>query len=144
MITIDVNVLVYAFDADAPEHERYRAWLAGALSGDEPVGILDQVLAAFVRVATHPRILVRPAPLEAALAFATAVRSAPAVLPAGPDERYWSVFDRLCRAAGAKGNLVADAALAASAIVAGAELVTTDRDFPRFPGLRWRHPLPSS
>lgn len=141
MITVDVNVLVYAFDADAPDHDRYRAWLTDALSGDEPVAILDQVLAAFVRVVTHPRILVRPATLDAALGFAVAVRHAPAAIPAGTDDRYWAVFERLCRASGAKGNLVADAALAASAIVSGADLVTTDRDFARFPGLRWRHPL---
>jgi predicted nucleic acid-binding protein len=58
-----------------------------------------------------------------------------------PGVRHWEIFDRLCRAAGAKGSLVADAYLAALAIESGSEWITTDRDFSRFPGLRWRHPL---
>lgn len=51
------------------------------------------------------------------------------------------IFTDLCRRAGAKGNLVPDAFLAALAIESGSEWVTTDRDYARFPGLRWRHPL---
>ncbi len=42
---------------------------------------------------------------------------------------------------GAKGNLVLDAYHAAMAIETGSEWITTDRDYSRFPGLRWRHPL---
>jgi hypothetical protein len=48
---------------------------------------------------------------------------------------------RLCRAAGVKGNLVRDAYLAALPIESGSEWITTDRDYSRFAGLRWRHPL---
>jgi len=58
-----------------------------------------------------------------------------------PGERHWDIFGRLCREGGATGNLVPDAWLAALAIEWGCEFVTTDRDFARFPGLRWRHPL---
>lgn len=141
MITVEVNVLVYAFDAEAIDHARYRSWLEEVLAGDETVALTDTVLSSFIRVVTHPRILVRPAPLEDALGFATAIRLAPAVIPVATTDRRWTTFERLCRAAGARGNLVADAFIAASAIDLGAELITTDRDFSRFPGLRWRHPL---
>ena len=61
-----------------------------------------------------------------------------------PGARHWAIFERLCKHAGAKGNLVADAYLAALAIERGCEWVTTDRDFSRFEGLKWRHPLPSA
>ncbi|HEX5138283.1 MAG TPA: PIN domain-containing protein [Planctomycetota bacterium] len=47
---------------------------------------------------------------------------------------------RLCRAAGARGNLVPDAYFAALAIESGCEWVTTDRDYSRFLGFRWCHP----
>ncbi len=105
------------------------------------MGVSELVLSGFVRVVTHPRVFDPPDPVEAALDFAAAVRGQPAAVLVTPGERHWAVFDQLCRAAGARGNLVPDAWLAALAIESGAEFITTDRDFSRFPGLRWRHPL---
>jgi predicted nucleic acid-binding protein len=61
-----------------------------------------------------------------------------------PGPRHWGIFANLCAAVGAKGNLVPDAYLAALALESGSEWVTTDHDFSRFPGLRWRHPLAAS
>lgn len=81
-----------------------------------------------------------PAPLESALAFASAVRDRPNAVPVSPGPRHWPIFLDLCREVGASGNLVPDAWLAALAIEQGCEFVTTDRDFARFPGLRTRHP----
>lgn len=62
-------------------------------------------------------------------------------MPINPGPRHWGIFERLCEATRAKGNLIADAYLAALAIESGSEWVTTDRDYSRFPGLKWRHPL---
>jgi predicted nucleic acid-binding protein len=80
-------------------------------------------------------------PLEAALEFADQVRSASRCCVIVPGPRQWAIFERLCREAGARGNLVPDAFLASMAIESGSEWITTDRGFGRFPGLRWRHPL---
>lgn len=99
------------------------------------------MLSGFIRVATHPRVFDPPAPLGRALEFTDALRAAPGVVIVTPGERHWEIFERLCTGSGARGNLVADAYLAALAIEAGCEWITTDRDFARFPGLRWRHPL---
>ncbi len=137
----DVNVLLYAFLQGTPEHASYRAWLLGLVNGEAPFALADQVLTGFVRIATHPRVFDPPADLEEALSFVRALRGAPNAVPVVPGPRYWEPFERLCRDGAARGNLVADAALAALAIESGSELVTTDRDFARFPGLRWRHPL---
>jgi len=49
--------------------------------------------------------------------------------------------DSLARKSRSTGNLVQDAWLAALAIESGCEWVTTDRDYARFPGLRWREPF---
>lgn len=141
MILTDVNVLVYAFHEGGPEHSRYKAWLDAAVASDEPIGCSDFVLAGFVRVVTHPRVFVTPAPVNAALAFSNALRSQPNAVPIQPGPRHWAIFERLCVAVNARGNLVSDAYLAALAIESGCEWITTDRDFSRFPGLRWRHPL---
>lgn len=137
----DVNVLLYAFRDAAPDHASYRSWLESAISAEEPLGVSDLVLSSFVRIATHPRVFDPPATVDEALAFAGAVRSAPNAVAIAPGSRHWSLFEQLCRSGGARGNLVADAYLAALAVESGSELVTTDRDFARFPGVRWRHPL---
>jgi hypothetical protein len=141
MILPDVNVLVYAFSTRSPEHERYRSWLDDELSGEAPIGISDIVLSGLVRIATHPRIFRPPASMEDALAFADSLRAAPNAVRITPGDRHWDTFARLCRDGSARGNLVSDAFIAALAIDSGSELITTDRDFARFPGLRWRHPL---
>ncbi len=141
MILPDVNVLVYAFRSDTVEHGETRTWLEGALDGDEPVGIASLVLSGFLRVVTHPRIFTPPDTIESALSFADAMHSQPIAVPVDPGPRHWSIFSRLCREGDATGNLVPDAYIAALAIESGAELITTDRDYARFPGLRWRHPF---
>lgn len=144
MILVDVNVLVYAFHEGSPDHARFREWLRDALLSYEPVGVSDLVLSGFVRVATHPHVFAPPAPVDAALAFASALRSNPNVVAIEPGPLHWGIFDRLCRRANARGNLVPDAYFAALAIESGSEWITTDQDFSRFPGLRWRHPLASA
>ena len=141
MRLIDVNVLVYAHREDAPGHKDYLNWLRSVVAGDEAYGMSDLVLSGFVRVVTHPRVFSPPSPLDAALAFAEQVRGQPNCVPIAPGPRHWEIFTKLCLSAGVKGNLVPDAYLAALAIESGSEWITTDRDFSRFPGLRWRHPL---
>lgn len=141
MNLLDVNVLVYAHRRDAPRHAECRRWVDGLLRGDEPFGVNDHVLSGVLRVVTHPRVFDPPSPLEKALAFIGEVRNHPSCVPVLPGPRHWEIFLDLCRKAGARGNLVPDAYFAALAIESGCEWVTTDRDYSRFPGLRWRHPL---
>lgn len=141
MILPDVNVLVYAFRKDAADHAAYRRWLQDVLDGDAAFGLSDLVLSGFLRVVTHPRVFAKPSGLARALDFTQLLASAPNRVRLEPGPRHWEIFVSLCREASARGNLVPDAFLAALAIEAGAEWITTDRDYARFPGLRWRHPL---
>lgn len=141
MLLPDVNVLVYAHRNDVPDHNRYRLWLESVLEGDAAYALSAIVLSGFLRIVTHPGVFAEPTPLETALRFVAEVRERPNCVLVAPGERHWDIFQRLCREASVKGNLVPDAFLAALAIEAGLEWVTTDRDFARFPGLRWRHPL---
>ena len=119
----------------------HRAWLDRLVRSDEAYAVSDQILSGFLRIATHPRIFHPPAPIEAVLGFANAFRTQPNAVTITPGMRHWDIFQRLCREVGAKGNLVPDAWFAALAIESGCEFVTTDRDFARFAGLRWSHPL---
>jgi toxin-antitoxin system PIN domain toxin len=141
MILTDVNVLVYAHRADAPGHAAYRAWLESVVNSSQAYGSSDLVLSGFLRVVTHPRVFNPPSDLAAGLAFAQALRQRPNAVPIAPGPRHWDIFSNLCRTAGVKGNLIPDAYLAALAIESGSEWISTDRDYSRFPGLKWRHPL---
>jgi uncharacterized protein len=141
VILADVNVLVYAHREDAVDHARYRAWLEGVLNGPNAFALSDLVLSGFLRVVTHPRIFRTPTPMPRAIEFANALRDAPGCTRVEPGERHWELFERLCRLAGVRGNLVPDAWFAALAIESGSEWITTDRDYARFPDLRWRHPF---
>ena len=141
MKLFDVNVLVYAHRADSPDHEEHRAALLAEIDSDHQYGVSDLVLSSFVRIVTHPRIFKTPTPTSAALDFADELRGRPNAVTIAPGPRHWSIFARLCRTHKVRGNLVPDAYFAALAIESGSEWITTDGDYARFPGLRWRHPL---
>jgi uncharacterized protein len=138
---IDVNVLVYAKRLDAVDHSKFEAWLAQTYRTEGTIGYSDVVLSSIVRILTHPQVFREPTPLEEALRYVGNIREHPASTRVVAGSRHWDLFTGLCRNAGAKGNLITDAYFAALAIEAGAEWITADRDYSRFPGLHWRHPL---
>ena len=116
-------------------------WLTGALTADEPVALPGHVLSGFMRIVTNPRVFAPPTPPGEAAHFVEALGAAPSAARPRLADPHVDTCLRLCVEVNAKGNLVADAYLAAIAIDLDALLVTTDRDFARFPGLPWRHPL---
>jgi toxin-antitoxin system PIN domain toxin len=143
MILADVNVLVNAFRVDAPDHRRCRTWLEGIVAGESRYGMSPQVLGGFLRVVTHPKVFAKPSRIAEALPFAEALLADPNCVSVYPGESHWRIFTRLCREADARGNLVPDAWFAALAIEAGCDWITLDRDYARFPGLKWRAPNPA-
>jgi toxin-antitoxin system PIN domain toxin len=140
MILPDVNVLIYAFRQDVPQHALCRPWLTSVISGDVRFGMSPMVLAAVVRIATNPRSHRIPSPIEEALAFCDNLLGQPHCQVVEPGERHWEIFKRLCIDSDTRGPRVTDAWFAALAIEWGCEWVTLDRDFARFPGLKWQVP----
>ncbi len=124
-----------------PDHPAFRDWLASVVNGEAAYGMSELILSSFIRILTNAKAFNVPTLLDDAVAAAEVLRTQPSCVLVSPGPRHWEIFVRLCEEAGVKGDLVADAYLAALAIEAGAEWITTDRDFSRFPGLRWRHPL---
>lgn len=141
MILPDVNVLLYAFRRDSTGHADYRRWLEDTINGEEPYGIAPQTLASLVRISTHSGIYVHPSQLGEVLDFCRAVLQPPHCIIVQPGPRHWGIFVGLCEEARATGNLVQDAWFAALAIESGCDWITTDRDYARFPKLRWREPF---
>lgn len=144
MRIVDINLLLYAINRDAPNHKPARQWWESALSSAEPVGLAWLVVLGFVRIATHPRILPRPLSSQEALSLMESWLELPATRIVEPTARHWPIFRDLLGAAGTAANLTSDAHLAAIAIEHGATLYSTDRDFGRFSQLRWRNPLPQT
>lgn len=139
MLLADVDVFLYAYRPERARHE-YRDRLEVALTGLEPFGVSELVLSSFLRITTH-RVYREPTPVQTALEFCRAVVEAPAAVPVRPGPDHWDLFTTLVATAGARGNLVPDAYLAALALEHGATWVTTDRGFARYPQLRWTTPL---
>ena len=140
MILPDVNILVHAFRSDSSDHRRCRSWLDDVVNGDARYGMAPQVLSGMIRISTHPKVFVKPSSLDEVLRFCNALLDQSHCVIIQPGERHWEIFKRLCVEADVRGNLVPDAWLAALAIESGCEWITLDRDYARFPGLRWRVP----
>lgn len=140
----DVNVLIYAFRQDTDRHVKYRQWLVDMAQTQAAFGVCEWVLASVIRVVTNPKAFKAPSSTAEAVAFCQALLNRPNCRLVRPGQRHWGLFLELCSQAQAKGNLVSDAWFAALAIESGSTWVTTDRDYARFPGLAWRHPLDDS
>ena len=141
MKVVDLNLLLYAVNRQAPLHERAKRWWEGQLALPETLVLPWVVILGFLRVATSERVFPSPLPPECARGVVAGWLGMPSVrvLEAGP--RHWEILDALLLESGTAGNLTTDAHLAALAIENGAELVSSDADFGRFRGLRWSNPL---
>lgn len=140
MLLPDLNVLIAAHRSDHPLHEGCREWLRAVYAGDEAFGLCAPVVIGLVRILTHPRVFSPPDSLDQAFAFVDSLLGHPNAVLLNPGRAHVGLFEELCRAADARGDLVTDAYLAALAIETGSELVTGDRDFERFAGLKLRRP----
>ena len=141
MILVDANILLYAEDASQPQHAVARSWWDEKLSGADPVCLCWLVLGAFIRIGTNPRVFERPLSTDQAIDRVQGWIDQPCTRLIRPSERHWEVFKGLLESGQARGNLVTDARIAALAIEHGCELASSDSDFSRFPGLKWRNPL---
>lgn len=141
MIVLDANILLYAYDADSDKHTTARAWVEQVFSDASPVGLPWQTVAAFMRVVTNPRLTGKRFTVAEVVELVEQWVNQPNVRLLGPGDNHWSFFRQMMVDGQVRGPLVTDAQLAALTIEYGGMLHTTDRDFSRFPGLRWKNPI---
>jgi toxin-antitoxin system PIN domain toxin len=141
MIVLDVNLLLYAYDGNSLVHEKARLWWQSTVSGPELIGLPWQTIHAFVRISTDARISGNQVSMKKVLALVEQWMNLPNARVLTPGERHWSLLNRMLLEGQARGPTVTDAQLAALTMEYGGVLYTTDRDFARFPGLRWVNPL---
>lgn len=143
MIVVDVNILIYAHNAGAPQHRVARHWVENAFTGTERIGLPWAVAHGFLRLTTDGPSMMKPFSINEAAAIVDDWFAAPAVTPIVPGVRYWSILRDLMIATGVRGSLVSDAHIAALALENDASVCTTDRDFLRFASVRLINPLAS-
>jgi toxin-antitoxin system PIN domain toxin len=141
VIVVDANLLIYAYDLDSAHHKKSLSWLEELLSGVEAVGLPWQSVSAFLRVITNRRLPGTRVTLEQAVQVVDEWLQQPNVQVLVPADQHWSVLRQMILEGRASGPLVSDAEIAAITIEQGGVLHTTDRDFARFLGLRWKNPL---
>ena len=141
MILADANLLLYAYNRDAADHDAARRWLEGQLSAPELFCLSWQTVTAFLRISTNARAFAQPFTIAEATAIVTEWLARPQTVILTPGERHWEIFSHLLTAGQATGPLVMDAHLAALALEHGCTLATTDRDFVRFPSVQVVNPL---
>lgn len=141
MNLVDANVLIYAVNADSPQHQKARTWLENALSGSETIGFAWTVLLAFLRITTRRGIMEKPLDVAQAIAYVDSWLQQPNAEIVEANQNHWLILRTLLGAAGTAGNLTSDAHLAALALGGGWTLISTDHDFRRYAGLSVVTPL---
>jgi toxin-antitoxin system PIN domain toxin len=141
VIVLDANILLYAYDSTSGRHTQARAWVERTFSDGTLVGIPWQTVSAFLRVVTNVNLPGQRFTVEEAVVVVDQWLEQPNVRFLAAGEEHWSLLRRMLIEGQARGPLVTDAQLAALTVEHGGVLYSTDRDFARFPGLRWRNPL---
>lgn len=141
MKLIDANLLIYAHDASSPFHQKARLWLEQLVASGEPFLVAWTTVLAFLRITTHRKLLKDPLEPDEAFEILEDLLRLPACGVAQPGDRFWPLFQTHCQKIRERGSGVMDVELVALAIENDAELLTVDRGFGRFPGLRYRNPL---
>lgn len=136
MNVLDVNVVVSLFQADHPHHTVSSDWLRAAVGRGETLTVPDLVWVGFVRTVTNPRVFAVPATFEQAWNFLQAVVEKPGYRTYVSHPRALAEFAMQGASVRASGNLVTDAYIAGCAAAYGGTVVTFDRDFRKFDGLR--------
>ena len=141
MILVDANLLVYAYVASLPQHVRAATWLDAQLNSGVIVALPWQSLLSFARLVTNPRVFERPALIRAAWKQVEDWLNCTSVRIPAPGDRHREILAELMSESVDRADLIPEAHLAAIAIENGFLLCSSDRDFARFPGLRWQNPL---
>lgn len=141
MIIPDANILIYAHDEASPYNKKARAWWEGALSSSEPVGLAWVVVLAVTRLLTHATICENPLSTAQVRRIVEDWLSYPHVRLIYVSDNALGRFFDLLEEAGTGGNLSTDTLIALHALEHSATIISNDRDFDRFAGVKRINPL---
>jgi toxin-antitoxin system PIN domain toxin len=141
MMLVDVNVLLYVVNDDAPQHDRVRKWWEAVIAREERLGLTWIVIVGFLRLATHARVFRNPLTPDEAIGKIDTWLKLPNVRIVAESDEHWQTFKQVFNESEMSGNLATDAHLATIALGYGAIVASCDSDFARIQQLRWENPL---
>ena len=143
MFVVDTNILLYAVNPDASEHQAARDLLEAWRAGDRPWFVTWGIIYEFLRVSTHPRVFPVPIALTEAGAWIAALLSGHTDGILVATDRHAGVLAELVAShPRVRGNPVHDLHIAALMMEHGVpEIRTADTDFHQFGFLRVVNPL---
>lgn len=143
MFVVDTNVLIYAADEFAAEHQRCRELLEKWQRQRGAWYITWGISYEFLRVVTHPRVLRKPWTATAARGFLEALEASPGLSMLVPAERHSRVVSEvIAEVPGLAGNIWHDVETAVLMREHGIRRICTrDTAFHRFRFLEVVDPL---
>jgi len=136
MISVDTNILLYAYREESPLHEAALRAIHRLAEGHEAWAVPIFCVGEFLRVVSHDRIFDPPTPILDAVTAIESLLASPSSRLLVPGDRYLPLLRGVIAESGVRGNLVFDAQVAAVCLEHGATtLLTEDRDFSRFRGI---------
>lgn len=141
MILCDVNIFVYAFREELPNHKIIKQWLEQKLLKETQFAYSDFIFSSFLRIVTHHKIFKTVVTLEKSLEFIAQIKKQTNSVKIEAGEQHWNIFLELCRETNAQGNLIPDAYIAALALEYNCDFFSTDNGFMKFKKLNWKNPL---
>jgi len=141
VIVPDANLLLYAYDSDSDRQRPAARWLGEMFSGPDTFGLSWLTIGAFLRISTHTRLGRSQLRMSFAINIVDEWMAMRAVRLIVPGKEHWVILREMLTTGRVEGPVTTDAQLAALTMEHGAILHTADRDFARFPGLRWVNPL---
>ena len=131
----DVNVIVASVRSDHAHHASARAFLSAAHDQGRACTVPVEVLAAALRILTLP-VWQEPETSESAGELLAGWIEAVDAEVVGHPPAAWHVLAEFARTLALSPRSVPDALIAASAIASRSTVVTFDRGFAGYPGLR--------
>ena len=141
MITPDANIILYAYNENAPKHSEAKEWFEEQLSQPAIFGLSWQVITAFLRISTNLKAFPQLFSLPEAIEIVAEWLEHPSIEILTPTSKHWTIFQSLIIEGQTKAALMMDAHLAALAIEHDATLATTDSDFAKFSKIKTINPL---
>lgn len=140
--TLDTNILLYASNTDAPEHDRAAALLNHLVAGPELVVLLWPTIMGYLRIATHPSIFSHPLTHADAIANMDALLTPAHIRIVGESERFWPAYRRVSTDVPTRANGVPDAHLVALMVDHGIDTIWShDSDFRKYRHITVRDPF---